>query len=144
MIFPRNSRPFPRGYGFQTHQSHQSLDPLSIYLISFSYKEISHLAGPVKRMACIFFINKAHQFQVLLGFRFRFPVVAGSRQSDQITLPSNAQLLMVRLYHPKLCSTRPAGTIVTRFSVIVTRFVSWSLFLGSQGVKIANQSFRFA
>ena len=41
-------------------------------------QEIPHLTGPVKRMACVFFINQAHKLQVLFRLPPRLTVVTGS------------------------------------------------------------------
>jgi hypothetical protein len=78
--------------GFDAQNAHQPLDALAV-----DSQRHRHAAAAEERAVQIQFVQSPEQTQVLLALRPRLIVVAGAWQAEQLALPQDAQLGMLRV-----------------------------------------------
>jgi hypothetical protein len=49
------------GNGSYAHQSHQTLHPFTVYIVTLLDKPVSNISRAIKRVTHILFVNQAHQ-----------------------------------------------------------------------------------
>ena len=83
----------------QTHQPHQSLNPLAIDVITPSAQMISHRTAAPSWRFQVLLVDQAHQLQILGLYRFLFVIDGGTIQIQHSALPGYAQLPIIGIDH---------------------------------------------
>ena len=82
--------------GFNTHFSHQTLNPFAVYGVSQFFQCPGHTTRSIEGGFGVLLIDQTHQQQIQRAFLGRLVVVAGPGKSNQPALAAQADVGMIR------------------------------------------------